>query len=76
IKNIQEWSTDYWKLDMALREDASAGTQATIEMIKSLQNMSLQQGITPISAVDRTGIEDIYTVVQEAFNAGEDIQTD
>nr|AGF93345.1 protein of unknown function, ATP binding [uncultured organism] len=76
IKNIQEWSTDYWKLDMALRENARTETQASVELIKSLQNMSLQQGITPVSAMDRTGIEDIYTVVQEAFFGGEDLQID
>ncbi len=75
-EKITEWSTNYWKLDSAIRENARTESQVSIELIKSLQNMALQRGITPVSAMDQSGIEDIYTAVQEAFFGGEDLELD
>ncbi len=76
LEIIKTWSEDFWKLDSALREKADNVTQASLELIKSIQNMGLHRGITPISSVDQRGLEDIYTAVQDAFYGGQDLETD
>jgi len=76
VKMIETWSEDFWKLDSALRERTGTETQASIELIKSIQNMGLHRGITPISSLDEQGLEDIYTAVQDAFYGGKDLETD
>ncbi|MBS3817414.1 MAG: ATP/GTP-binding protein [Candidatus Thermoplasmatota archaeon] len=76
MEKITSWSKDFWRLDTALREKASPETQVSIELIKSIQNMGLQRGITPVSSVDQQGLEEIYTAVQDAFFGGDDLMTD
>ncbi|MEF8873340.1 MAG: ATP/GTP-binding protein [Candidatus Thermoplasmatota archaeon] len=76
IEQIKTWSKDFWRLDTALRERATVETQVSIELIKSIQNMGLQRGITPVSSREMFGIEDIYTAVQDAFFGGEDLIVD
>jgi len=76
VKMIKTWSEDFWKLDSALRERTGTETQASLELIKSIQNMGLHRGITPVSSLDQQGLEDIYTAVQDAFFGGQDLETD
>ncbi len=76
LEKIMTWSKDFWKLDSALREKAASETQVSIELIKSLQNMGLHRGITPISSMNQVGLEDIYAAVQDAFYGGQDLQVD
>lgn len=76
LEKIIKWSEDFWSLDRALRKKPSAESQVSIELIKSIQNMGLQQGMAPVSSVEQRGIEDIYTAVQDAFFAGDDLVVD
>jgi len=76
VEMIKTWSKDFWKLDSALREKSGSETQASLELIKSIQNMGLHRGITPVSSVDQQGLEDIYTAAQDAFYGGQDLETD
>ncbi len=76
IEMIKTWSEDFWKLDSALREKTDTETQASLELIKSIQNMGLHRGITTVSSVDQQGLEDIYTAVQDSFYGGQDLETD
>ncbi|MFP4608878.1 MAG: ATP/GTP-binding protein, partial [Candidatus Aenigmatarchaeota archaeon] len=76
VEEVKKWSKDFWRLDTALRERATVETQVSIELIKSLQNMGLQRGITPVSSREMFGIEEIYTAVQDAFYGGEDLTVD
>ncbi len=76
LEQIKTWSMDFWRLDTALRERATMEKQVGIELIKSIQNMGLQRGITPVSSHEMFGIEDIYTAVQDAFFGGEDLTVD
>lgn len=76
IEMIKTYSEDFWKLDSALRENAEAANQPSIELIKSIQNLGLHQGLTPVSSANQRGIEDIYTAVQDAFYGGEDLEID
>ncbi|MFW5945835.1 MAG: ATP/GTP-binding protein [Candidatus Natronoplasma sp.] len=73
---IEMWAEDFWKLDAALREKTDSETQASIELIKSIQNMGLHRGLTPVSSADQSGLEDIYTAVQDAFYGGQDLEID
>ncbi len=76
LNTIKKWSEDFWSLDTALRENPTTESQVSIELIKSIQNMGLQQSITPVSSVQQQGIEDIYTAVQDAFFGGDDLIVD
>ncbi|MFP4001392.1 MAG: ATP/GTP-binding protein [Thermoplasmata archaeon] len=73
---IEMWADEFWKLDAALREKTDSETQASIELIKSIQNMGLHRGLTPVSSADQSGLEDIYTAVQDAFYGGQDLEID
>lgn len=76
IELVETWAEDFWKLDSALREKTNSETQASLELIKSIQNMGLHRGLTPISSADQSGLEDIYTAVQDAFYGGQDLEID
>jgi len=76
VEIIKTWSKDFWKLDSALRERTDTETQVSLELIKSIQNMGLHRGITPISSIDQQGLEDIYTAVQDTFYGGQDLEID
>jgi len=76
VNMIKTWSKDFWKLDSALRERTDTETQASIELIKSIQNMGIHRGITPISSVTQHGLEDVYTAVQDTYYGGQDLETD
>ncbi len=76
LNRVETWAKDFWKLDAALRESSGSETQASIELIKSIQNMGLHRGVTPISSVQQYGLEDIYTAAQDAFHGGQDLETD
>lgn len=75
-EEVKKWAEDFWRLDSALRERATSEIQVSIELIKSLQNMGLQKGLTPVSSQEMFGIEEIYTAVQDAFFGGEDLSAD
>jgi len=76
LERIKRWSEDFWSLNTALRENPTSEGQVSIELIKSIQNMGLHQGITPLSSLQQYGIEDIYTAVQDAFFGGDDLIVD
>ena len=76
LEKIQTWAQDHWKLDMPLRDQGSRDTQVALELVKSLQNMGLQQIMPAVSAREEYGFEEIYTAVQDSFFGGEDLQID
>lgn len=75
IDKIQRWSSDYWSLDSALREQGRTENQIGTEMVRGLRNVGLQDEIKPVSATDETGLENIYSAVQMTFFGGEDLES-
>ncbi|MFO7791954.1 MAG: ATP/GTP-binding protein [Candidatus Saliniplasma sp.] len=75
IEMIQEWGKNHWELDTALREEGTSETQVALELIKSIQNLGLQREIPAISSAEPSGLEEIYTAVQNSLFGGEDLET-
>ncbi len=74
IENIQKWGEDHWELDTALRNEGTTETHLGLELVKGIQNLGLQRKIPAVSASEPSGLEDIYTAVQDSFFGGDDLE--
>lgn len=77
LEEMLAWSRDPYALYNALTErDMSAQSLMSIELFKAMENVGMYKELTPVSAEEGTGMEDIYSAVQLFFEGGEDLGRD
>ena len=77
LRNITEWAEDSMKLQAAVEAElAGPSTQFNIELFRALESVGAFRNFIRTSATELSGIEDIYTVVQNHFCGGEDLTKD
>jgi GTPase SAR1 family protein len=75
LNNILAWSEDPYRLyNDALDENAAMQTQLSLELFKALETVGTYKALTPVSARNGTGLEDIYNLIQQVFMGGEDLE--
>jgi len=77
LETMLQWSRDPYALYNALTESTiSAQSLMSIELFKAMENVGMYKELTPVSAEEGTGMEDLYTAVQMYFEGGEDLGRD
>jgi GTPase SAR1 family protein len=74
LEELSIWSRDAYALYNALTEkDMSSQAIISAEFLKAMENVGMYKELTPVSAMEGTGMEDIYNTVQQYFEGGEDV---
>lgn len=73
LEELANWSRDSFALYNALTDkDMSSQAVISIEFLKAMESVGMYKELTPVSAMEGTGMEDIYNAVQQYFEGGED----
>jgi GPN-loop GTPase len=73
LEELANWSRDSYALYNALTDkDMSSQAVISIEFLKAMESVGMYKELTPVSAQEGTGMEDIYNMVQQYFEGGED----
>ena len=73
LEELANWSRDSYALYNALTDkDMSSQAVISIEFLKAMESVGMYKELTPVSAMEGTGMEDIYSMVQLFFEGGED----
>jgi GTPase SAR1 family protein len=73
LEELANWSRDSYALYNALTDkDMSSQAVISIEFLKAMESVGMYKELTPVSALEGTGMEDIYNMVQQYFEGGED----
>jgi GTPase SAR1 family protein len=73
-EDLANWSRDSYALYNALTgPDMSSQAVISIEFLKAMESVGMYKELTPVSAMEGTGLEDIYNAVQQYFEGGEDV---
>jgi GTPase SAR1 family protein len=73
LEDLANWSRDSYSLYNALTDkDMSSQSVISIEFLKAMESVGMYKELTPVSAMDGVGMEDIYNTVQQYFEGGED----
>lgn len=74
LEMLQNWSRDPYALYNALTEkEMTTQSIMSIEFLKAMESVGMYKELTPVSAEDGTGMEDIYSSIQMFFEGGEDL---
>ncbi len=77
IETVVKWSTDPFALHDALeQEGATPKTVLDVELLKAMESIGLYKRLQPISSETYFGFEDVYNLVQQTFEGGEDLRPD
>ncbi len=76
LEQITEWSESTDALYAALTGKIDPRAVLGIELFKALEAIGAYRKVVPASAVEPSGLEDIYDMVQESFEGGEDLSDD
>lgn len=77
LDNIVKWSEDPFVLyDALVEEGTTPRTVLDVEFLKIMESIGLYKRLTPVSAETALGFEDVYSIVQETFEGGEDLRPD
>jgi GTPase Era involved in 16S rRNA processing len=73
LEELANWSRNSFSLYNALTDkDMSSQAVISIEFLKAMESVGMYKELTPVSAMEGTGMEDIYNAVQQYFEGGED----
>ncbi len=70
---ILEWGSSDESLYNALRESKGMRANMSLEVFKALELLGAYRKLIPMSAYDGEGMEDVYSIAQQIFGAGEDL---
>jgi GPN-loop GTPase len=74
LEELMGWASDPYGLYNAITEkDMSPQSLMSIELFKAMESVGMYKALTPVSAMEGTGMEDIYTAIQMFFEGGDDI---
>jgi hypothetical protein len=77
LEAITGWAEDSYRLQSAAAEElGGASNQFNIELFRALETVGSFRNFIRASATELSGIEDIYTAVQNHFSGGEDLMKD
>lgn len=73
-ETLSLWGTDYYALLGALCDSGvSAQTQISVEFLQALESVGAPKAVNFVSSETWEGLEDIYILVQQVLEGGEDI---
>lgn len=75
-ETIMEWSDSPDALYAALTDKIDTRAVLGIELFKALESIGAYKKVVAASAQEPSGLEDIYAMVQESFEGGEDLSND
>ncbi len=73
---IMEWSDSPDALYAALTDKIDTRAVLGIELFKALESIGAYKKVVAASATEPSGLEDIYDMVQQSFEGGEDLSND
>lgn len=74
LDRIMQWAVEEMRLyDDLVDEDLRSAKALNLEVFKALQQVSAYSEIIPVSSKEMTGMEDVYSKVQDIFYGGEDL---
>ncbi len=73
---IEGWSDSPDALYDAITSKIDSRAVLSIELFKALETIGAYKKVVPASAVEPSGLEDIYDMVQQSFEGGEDLYDD
>ena len=77
LGNITSWAEDSYRLQAAAEEERTGPSfQFNIELFRALETVGAFRNFIRASATELSGIEDIYTAVQNHFSGGDDLTKD
>jgi len=76
IETISEWADSPDALYAALTDKIDTRAVLGIELFKALESIGAYKKVVAASAQEPSGLEDIYALVQESFEGGEDLSDD
>lgn len=77
LEALRLWSEDEYALQSALTEgEISTRNITSVEFLRAMETIGMYRALTPVSAEDPSGLEDIYNAIQQAMEGGEDLRTD
>ena len=80
LNKVLRWSQDPFALYEALTDDKSEpGTVKVVldsEFLRAMEEMGLYRKLVPVSATLPFGLEEVYSLLQQAFEGGEDLRPD
>lgn len=57
-------------------DEAHSRVPLSLELFKALESIGMYRTMTPVSAELQEGMEDIYNVIQQSYQGGEDLRRD
>jgi predicted GTPase len=57
-------------------DEAHSRVPLSLELFKAMESIGMYRTITPVSAEQQEGMEDIYNAIQQSFQGGEDLRSD
>ena len=76
-ETLVKWSTDPFTLyDALMEEGVTPKTVLDIEFLKMMESIGLYKRLFPVSSETNLGFEDVYNVIQQTFEGGEDLRPD
>jgi len=77
LEEMKVWSEDEYALQNALTGgDMSPRSISSVEFLKAMEGIGVYRELTPASAEEPFGLEDIYSAIQQALEGGEDLRND
>ncbi len=77
LDEIVTWSTDPYVLNDALtEEEPNPKVVLDVEFLKMMESIGIYKRLIPISSETSLGFDDVYDIVQEVFEGGEDLRPD
>lgn len=77
LERVVKWSLDPFALYEALFADgATPKTLLDVEFLKSMETIGVYRRLHPVSSELTFGFEEVYSQVQQVFEAGEDLSKD
>jgi GPN-loop GTPase len=77
LVRVLDWSQEPDALyDGLMQEEASSRSLLSNELFYALQNIGAYRALTPVSSEIPFGLEDLYNIIQQSFEGGEDLSTD
>jgi GTPase SAR1 family protein len=77
LERVVNWSIDPFALyDALVQSEATPRMVLDIAFFESLETIGVYKRLTPVSSQVSFGFEDIYALVQQVFEGGEDLRPD
>jgi GTPase SAR1 and related small G proteins len=75
LEKITEWSEDLSKLEEALQEDSAMTREIYLNLVPIFSNLFIPS-LIPVSAINNTGILDLYTSIQRIFGTEDEFSNE